>query len=394
MGQRLVPVGRRLVFAVCLVLLVTLLQAGACSGEGESRGTPGLLNIQIPVPEGTTASVEGSEYYLYAGEKGSIPYVMLRTYQGDDGAAFLEAFTEFMKGQYADLTVTQEICGKRIGDRDCHETGYRYKVSGYDVTDRRIVLVQDGTAYLFTSKEVEELGLTVGSLLEDVVANCVFLSEEEAQQESQLSDGYLYCLENGMPQYWLDFTGTLSDQLVLHICASTGDPATFERCLVLDLSAANVTQEGIWIRNVRDLEGRDLSSSFRSLLFQIYRDGILMTSELEEGGDTDIALPSGSFAMMPMRVASEAGKSHLRPASDGPYQAEELAAWARLYAMRTTGTYYEGSEAAENADGMFDITLYEDAAGTAPQDAPIRYTVDAYGEGTDARTGEPVSLMR
>jgi hypothetical protein len=104
---------------------------------------------------------------------------MLRPYRYDDAEAFLKEFTAYMQNQYSDLIVLTAPTEKMIGDKTCLETDYTYKVSGYDVKDRRIAIPRSGRVYLFTSKEIEANGMTVGSMLEDVVADCVFLGEEE-----------------------------------------------------------------------------------------------------------------------------------------------------------------------------------------------------------------------
>ena len=133
-------------------------------------------NVKIAVPDGKTAVLQGSEYYIFGQQEGSIPYVMLRPYRYDDPEKFITDFTEYMQGQYTDLTVTSPATRKTIGNKRCWEIDYGYTVRGYDVRDRRVVITVDGLTYMFASKEIESNGMTIGSMLDDVVAECELLS--------------------------------------------------------------------------------------------------------------------------------------------------------------------------------------------------------------------------
>ena len=198
---------KKTVSVFCLILVLSMVLSVAGYAAGDNYDTLADWEIRIAVPDDTTAVLKGNEYYIYAQHEGSIPYVMLRPYRYDDAEAFLKEFTAYMQSQYSDLKILTEPTEKTIGDKTCLEIDYTYKVSGYDVKDRRIVIPRDGRVYLFTSKEIESNGMTMGSMLEDVVADCVFLGEAEPvqQTESGLADAYLYCQRDGMPKYWLDF---------------------------------------------------------------------------------------------------------------------------------------------------------------------------------------------
>lgn len=388
-------------FILSLIFMVSALSGCASADAAAGQDAVTFMNVSIPVPEGAKAALQGNEYYLYAGQENSIPYVMLKTYKGEDAAAFLAEFTSFMQQQYADLTVTLDIRQVEIGKSVCHETAYSYQVSGYDVADRRVAMVSDGTVYLFTSKEIPSLDLTTGNMLEEIVAGCVFLSDEDAAQATGLSDGYLYCQENGMPLYWLDFSGIVSEHLVLHCCTSSGDPDTCEQCLILNAESAAFAPEGIQVHEIRDMKDNDLSDCFTSLKLRVYKDGILMTSETAPeaaAAHPEYLLPSGQFAMSPIGVAGNPAekKSHLRPLTDGPYLAGALRAWARIYHFRTSGVYLSESTAMKNPDGTFSIYLYDlpEETENGPREEYLRYTVDAFGEGMDCLTGLPISLMR
>ena len=160
-------------YSVILVMVLILSLAPVCLAVNTDTLTD--WNIRITVPEGKTAVLKGSEYYIYGQHEGSIPYVMLRPYRYDDPEKFIADFTEFMQGQYSDLAVTSPAVQKTIGNKRCYEVDYTYKVSGYDVRDRRLVITVDGLTYMCASKEIESNGMTIGSMLDDVVADCELL---------------------------------------------------------------------------------------------------------------------------------------------------------------------------------------------------------------------------
>ena len=149
--------------------------------EGEPANTDTLVdwNIKVVVPEGAEALLDESDgcYYIYPDEPGYIPYVLLKPYEYASVDEFIPDFTDYMKSIHEDLEVTAEPTEKTIGDKVCKEIVYSYQVSGYAVTDRRIATVFNGMTYMFASKEVPELDETVGSMLEDVIADCVFITE-------------------------------------------------------------------------------------------------------------------------------------------------------------------------------------------------------------------------
>ena len=298
---------KKLLSAMCFILVLSVMLSPVCLAAGDNYDTLVNWNIKIAVPDDTTAVLKGNEYYIYAQHEGSIPYVMLRTYAYDDAEVFLSDFTDYMKQQYSDLRVTLDTTQKMIGNKRCYETDYTYKVSGYDVRDRRIAILFDGMTYMFTSKEVEANGMTIGTMLEDVIANCEFLSDETSETSNEaesatLSEAYLYCLENGMPKYWLDFTGVMSDNPVLHCYFRSSDPTFYESWFILDLSTAVQSGNEIRFYQVYDEYDFDHSNWFNNLAIRLYTDGIVMDVDRNErtlaGGAEDNIL-TGSYIMLP-----------------------------------------------------------------------------------------------
>ena len=301
---------KRILTALTAVITVVLLSSVLCFADEPNTDTLSDWNIRIVVPDGAKAVMDGSDgcYYLYAEEEGSIPYVMLYAYEFDSEEAFFPAFTEYMKGQVPDLKVTSEPVQKMIGNKLCWETDYGYKISGYDVRDRRIAITVGDTTYMFASKEVEELHKTVGTMLEDVVADCVFLTDDGEEldpdkQDDVLAEAYLYRQDDGMPKYWLDLTGMLADGPVLHCYFRSGDPTFYESNFLLDMNTADIRDDRIEIRTVKDDHGLDRSKWFRSLTITMEDDKLVMDVKRDEktlAGGSDDNILTGSYPMEPM----------------------------------------------------------------------------------------------
>ena len=294
--------------ALCLILVFSVVFSSVCYAAGDNYDTLADWNIRIAVPDGTTAVLKGNEYYIYAQSVGSIPYVMLTTYRYDSEEEFIPDFTAYMQKQHADLRVTAEAERKTVGNRSVYEIDYGYKVSGYDVRDRRIVFTVDGRTYMFVSKEVEALGMTVGSMLEDVVAQAQLLSDEggafpEPEEDAVLAQAYLYRQKDGMPKYWLDFSGAIADDPVLHCYFRSGEPTFYESFFILDLETAEYRDDRIEIRKVVNERGIEVSSWFESLTLRLKGETAVLEVKRDEStlaGGAEDNLLSGSYPMEPL----------------------------------------------------------------------------------------------
>ena len=161
-----------------LVLTIILILSLTPVALADNTDTISNWNIRISVPEGKTAVLKGSEYYIYGQHEESIPYVMLRTYRYDSAEKFIADFTQYMEQHYPDLRVTAPAEQKTIGNKRCYEIDYVYTVSGYDVKDRRVIITAGETTYMFASKEIESNGMVIGSMLDDVISNCELLGPD------------------------------------------------------------------------------------------------------------------------------------------------------------------------------------------------------------------------
>ena len=296
---------KKLLITLCVVLLLTATLSPVCAAA-DNFDTLADWNVRVAVPDGATAVLKGNEYYIYAQSPGYIPYVMLTVYRYDSEEEFIEAFTEFMQKKHADLQVTAEAAPVTIGGKDCWEIDYAYQISGYDATDRRVVMNVGGLTYMFCAKEIESRGATVGTMLEDVIAGCVFLSEDGEElpglenEDADLSVAYLYCQDDGMPKYWLDLSGVMVNNLVLHCYFRSGEPTFYEQDFILDLQTADITDTRIDIHNVYTMDGTDCSAWFKKLSLTLSRGAMTMTVQRDSAtlaGGADDNILTGRYKM-------------------------------------------------------------------------------------------------
>ncbi|MBQ9031448.1 MAG: hypothetical protein IJ106_08360 [Parasporobacterium sp.] len=176
------------------VLLTAVLILGVIQPVMADSDTLADWDIKVTTPEGTSSILKGDEgnYYIYPQEFGVIPYVMLRTYTefADEEEFINDYFTGFMAEGYEDLEVTSEFAPVVIDGVRYYEIDYGYTVQGYEVRDRRVVKTVNGRTYMFASKEIDELDKTIGNLLEEVIADCVYYADgEPIELEEEVVDG-------------------------------------------------------------------------------------------------------------------------------------------------------------------------------------------------------------
>lgn len=405
---------KKLLSSLCMLLALALCLSVTAYAAGDNYDTLADWNIRIAVPDDTVAVLRGNEYYIYALREGSIPYVMLTTYRYSSVEKFVTDFTAYMQKQHEDLKVLAEAQEKTVGDKDCVEIDYGYKVSGYDVTDRRLVHYRDGIVYLFTSKEVKSRNLTVGDMLEQVVRDAVFLDESGAAPEpedQELSAAYLYCREDGTPKYWVDLTGIMADTVVLHCYFRSGEPSFYETLYYLDLESADFRGDQIRFSKVTEVHGIDVSDWFLDLRLTLRENEAVLQVKRNEktlaGGSEDNML-TGTYPMEPVNAgvyftySQDEGSQvllepHTYPAcpGDGPFEAETLGRWSQIHYFVRHGFFPPEVDVQPDGDG-YSVQLYEIVTqdGSSHTATSARYLLDAYGSGTDDITGEAVELCR
>lgn len=173
---------RKLSVLIIAVLSLSMIMCSMSFAAEPEYEYDTLVNwdIQIASPEGTAAVLQEDEYYIYPMGEG-IPYVMVTTYTGfkdvNDEEEFIDLFTEYMSENYPDLEVVSEPVKVDVDGTEYFAVNYSYTVQGYEVSDIRVIRTLNDRFYMFASKEIPELDLMVGDLLEEVIANSVYLKD-------------------------------------------------------------------------------------------------------------------------------------------------------------------------------------------------------------------------
>ena len=71
---------KKILRVLCMVLALSMLLTPLCFAE-DNYDTLADWDLRVKVPEGTTAVLKGSSYYIYAQRSGEIPSVMIRAYR-------------------------------------------------------------------------------------------------------------------------------------------------------------------------------------------------------------------------------------------------------------------------------------------------------------------------
>ena len=116
-----------------------------------------------------------------------------------------------------------------------------------------------------------------------------------------ISSAYVY-EEGGMPKYWLDFTGSVADNVVLHCFFQTD--SWYETYYVLDFKASvpESHQDTYRIETVWDAKGNDVSNWFKTVSLTIQEDCVRLYIERDDktlaGGPSSTIL-TGLYEMTP-----------------------------------------------------------------------------------------------
>lgn len=125
-----------------------------------------------------------------------------------------------------------------------------------------------------------------------------------AMAETTISSAYVY-YEDSMPKYWLDFSGSIADNLVLH-CFFLTD-SWYETYYILDFVSAvpESHQDTYRMETVWDARGNDVSNWFKTVSLEVRGDSVRLYIERNDatlaGGPTSTIL-SGSYEMSPAEL--------------------------------------------------------------------------------------------
>ena len=119
-----------------------------------------------------------------------------------------------------------------------------------------------------------------------------------------ISGAYVY-EEGGMPKYWLDFTGSVADNVVLHCFFQTD--SWYETYYVLDFNSSvpESHQDTCRIETVWDAKGNDVSNWFKTISLTIQEDRVRLYIERDDktlaGGPSSTIL-TGLYEMTPAKA--------------------------------------------------------------------------------------------
>lgn len=152
------------------------------SGDQDTKPSGDLialddLNISVRASDYVTVRQDESGFvYIYTIKDDSIPYLMIGEY---DTASpdFAESFTKYMSKNYADLKVALDATPMKLGGNEYTLIVYNYTISGYAAVDMRLFRTVNDRTYMFATKAILELGLTLPEgYLEQVASSMEMLA--------------------------------------------------------------------------------------------------------------------------------------------------------------------------------------------------------------------------
>ena len=189
--------------------------------------------------------------------------------------------------------------------------------------------------------------------------------------ETPISGAYVY-YEDGMPKYWLDFTGSVADNVVLHCFFQTD--SWYETFYVLDfISAAPKSHQDTYrIETVWDERGNDVSNWFKTLLLTIQEDCVRLYVERDDAtlaGGPGSTILTGLYEMTP----AQAGVVY-EAYSDNKLQTWVLlnADYAELHFADGTEWHLKAESSGENTKKAVKISS-ADGTDVAFENAEISY---------------------
>ena len=217
--------------------------------------------------------------------------------------------------------------------------------------------------------------------------------------KTPISGAYVY-FENGMPKYWLDFTGSVADNVVLHCFFQTD--SWYETFYVLDfISAAPKSHQDTYrIETVWDERGNDVSNWFKTLSLTIQEDCVRLYVERDDAtlaGGPGSTILTGLYEMTP----AQAGVVY-ETYSDNKLQTWVLlnADYAELHFADGTKWHLKAESSGENTKKAVKISS-ADGTDVAFENAEISYvqglillTLKGTGDHSGVYTLQPRAFLQ
>lgn len=100
-----------------------------------------------------------------------IPYLIVGRYDNyNDGAKFLNEFTDYIRREYPDTVITISLISGVIGGKTTYGIQYMYTSSGHVVVDNRYAIVINNKVYMIGSKEENVNSAEINKVVENVIS--------------------------------------------------------------------------------------------------------------------------------------------------------------------------------------------------------------------------------
>lgn len=148
---------------------------GPSTNEGYSAYTNSTLGIAFEYPNSYKVATD-SQGYVYVAKNidsggASIPYIMIGRYNDFSNAKiFLTSFTDYMKKNYSDLTVTIDLLSDVIGDKLVYGIAYNYNSGGHLIVDNRYATVIGGRVYMIATREENVNSTEINNVAEHIIS--------------------------------------------------------------------------------------------------------------------------------------------------------------------------------------------------------------------------------
>ena len=261
--------------------------------------------------------------------------------------------------------------------------------------------------------------LAVFLLITLAAAGVGSMSVRAEENVDELTESYVYRLEDGQLKYWLDLR---EDELLLHCMFLSEGPSYYESIYALGISSVEASGKTILIKKITDDTGFDISSNFAFLSVTFVNNKAVMSVVRDEktlAGGAGNNLLTGSYMMIPevpeeaspstgtqgalkavkelLAAANTEDASGVAADNSKTYTPDELCKMAQEYYNRHKNYYPPEVDCEVLEDGRYRIHLYEkvdNGDGSWHTATSAWYTVDAHGKGSEDVLGEEIDLTK
>ena len=100
-----------------------------------------------------------------------IPYIVIGRYDNyNDGAKFLNEFTEYIRREYPDMIITIDLLSGTINGKTTYGIQYKYTVNGRIVIDNRYAIVVNNKVYMIGSKEENVNSAEINEVVKNLIS--------------------------------------------------------------------------------------------------------------------------------------------------------------------------------------------------------------------------------